>query len=198
MDFDDILRRWDRLQKEESSGKKKGQNPGPGKKANAPSWGEAPSGNDVLNASKPSAAEAPNADGARLAMERWIASHGVSDKDAEARETGDEDRAGRIREAERLRRLKPQASLDLHGRTAVEAEALLTEFLASSARSGLDKVLVIHGKGIHSSSEPIMSDLVRRILERSDLAGSFGPADKESGGRGAAWVLIRKKVYFSR
>jgi DNA-nicking Smr family endonuclease len=131
-------------------------------------------------------------------MERWIASHGVSDKDAETRETGDEDKSARIREVERLRRLKPQASLDLHGRTAVEAEALLTEFIASSSRAGLDKVLVIHGKGIHSSSEPILYDLVRSVLERSDLAGSFGPADKESGGRGATWVLIRKKIYFSR
>jgi len=193
MDFDDILRRWDILQKEEASGKKKGQALGPGKKANAPSRGEAPSLGET-----PSRGEAPNGADARRAMERWIASHGVSDKDAETRETGDEDKSARIREVERLRRLKPQASLDLHGRTAVEAEALLTEFIASSSRAGLDKVLVIHGKGIHSSSEPILYDLVRSVLERSDLAGSFGPADKESGGRGATWVLIRKKIYFSR
>ena len=199
MDFDDILRRWDRLQKKEAA-EKKGEK-GPGRKANAPSLENSPDRNkDSVEGPRGSARKAaalPGVD-ARRSMERWIASHGVSDKDAEARDSIEGDRPARIREGERLRRLRTQASLDLHGRTASEAQALLGAFLASSSREGLEKVLVIHGKGLHSSSGPIMSDLVQRVLEGSDLAGSFGPAEKESGGRGATWVLIRKKSYFSR
>ena len=200
MDFEDILRRWDKLQKQEASTGKAAR--GVGKKANAPIRGGTPARDDDGPGGKPAGSARkgvglPEAD-VRRSMENWIALHGVSDKDAETNSAEDVDRAGKIREAERLRRVKPQAVLDLHGRKAIEAQALLAEFLASGSRMGLDKVLVIHGKGLHSNSEPIMSDLVRSVLEGSDLAGSFGPADKEYGGRGATWVLIRKKSYFSR
>ncbi|MCX7026183.1 MAG: Smr/MutS family protein [Spirochaetes bacterium] len=188
MDFEETLRRWDKLQKEEASGKK--HEKGPGKKANASKAQEASRSQKAL--------AVPPKDDVQHSLERWIASHGVSDKDAEHEGADDGDRSEKIKEAQRLRKLKPQASLDLHGRTAIEAQALLSEFLGSSSRSGLDKVLVIHGKGLHSNSEPIMSDLVRSVLEESDLAGSFGPAAKEYGGRGATWVLIREKVHFSR
>jgi DNA-nicking Smr family endonuclease len=43
-----------------------------------------------------------------------------------------------------------------------------------------------------------MTELVRKTLESSDLAGNFGPAGKEDGGRGATWVKVRKRDYFSR
>jgi len=186
MDFEETLRRWEKLQQQEAASRKKEK--GLGKLANAKSLGEDSAGKTVM----------PILVDQKRSLESWIALHGVTDKDAEGESEGKGDKRSRIEEAARLRHAKPQASLDLHGRTATEAQVLLLEFLGSSSRAGLDKVLVIHGKGIHSDSGPILSDLVRVVLEESGLAGSFGPADKENGGRGATWVLIRKKAYFSR
>ena len=50
----------------------------------------------------------------------------------------------------RVRNLEPQRSLDLHGFRAVEAESAVREFIDRASRDGLEKVLIIHGKGKHS------------------------------------------------
>lgn len=190
MDFNDILRQWDDSQKRDA--KKKAAAPGPGKKANAPSAAE-----KAVRAAMP-------ADKPRSAVWRaddylnhWITMHGVPDKDEREAQAGD-DKQARIDEAERLRRMRPQAVLDLHGKTAAEADRLIAEFLFSSSRSGLEKVLIVHGKGLHSTGGPVMAEVARKALETNSLAGSFGPADRDQGGRGATWVRIRKRDYFSR
>lgn len=95
-------------------------------------------------------------------------------------------------EARRLKELRPQASLDLHGMTAREAEDAIGEFLRDAARRGLEKVLIIHGKGNHSEGAPVLRAAARRTLESSRLAGRFGPADRADGGTGATWVVVRK------
>lgn len=97
-------------------------------------------------------------------------------------------------EARRLKALRPQASLDLHGKTAREAEDAIAAFLRDSARRGLEKVLIIHGKGNHSSGAPVLRAATRRALESNQLAGRFGPASREDGGAGATWALVRRVV----
>jgi len=197
MDFDKILRQWDESQKRDAG--KKDSPRGPGKKANAPDKSDkvsrdgASAGSTVNRGVAPARKEASAAD----YLNHWMTMHGVPDKD-EASEPGADDKSARIEEAERLRRMRPQAALDLHGKTAAEADGLIVDFLVSCGRSGMEKVLIIHGKGLHSANEPVMADVVRRALEANSLAGSFGPADRNSGGRGATWVRIRKRDYFSR
>jgi DNA-nicking Smr family endonuclease len=90
------------------------------------------------------------------------------------------------------RTLEPQASLDLHGMTSREAEQALENFVLECRRSGLRKVLIVHGKGHHSQGEPVLQGVVRRYLEKSPYTGAFGPADRRHGGRGATWVVVRK------
>ncbi len=103
------------------------------------------------------------------------------------------DQAGRREEeARRLARLRPQATLDLHGKLAAEAEEAIGFFLRDAARRGLEKLLIIHGKGIHSGGAPVLKALTRKVLETSPLAGRFGPADKDQGGAGATWVIVRR------
>lgn len=186
MDFDKVLRDWEKLQKAESAKKK--NEPGPGKKANAPqvehSIGNRPA--------------VPSAKDAKKYLEHWIHIHGVADKDTASSENEEDDRKSRMLEAQRLRKLKPQAVLDLHGKTGSEAFPGIARFLADSHTAGLEKVLIVHGKGIHSMGTHIMSDLVRKALDTDKLAGSFGPADKSLGGTGATWVVLRRKDYFSR
>ena len=198
MDFDKILRQWDDIQKQEA--KKKKSPSGRGKKPNAPHAGEESAGNRVppLSAKSPSEAGRRESERASDYLNHWITMHGVPDKDEDSEAGEADDRRSRMVEADRIKRMRPQAVLDLHGKTAAEAEALIVDFLLSGSRSGLEKVLIIHGKGLHSSAEHVMTDIVRRALETNGLAGSFGPADRNQGGRGASWVRIRKRDYFSR
>jgi len=198
MDFDKILRQWDDIQKQETKNKKLPL--GTGKKPNAPSLmrESAASQEQTVPAKKPLEAAREERKKTGDYMNHWLAVHGVSDKDERSESGESDDKRSRMEEADRIKRMRPQAVLDLHGKTAAEADALIVDFLLSSSRSGLEKVLVIHGKGLHSTNEHIMTDVVRRALESNGLAGSFGPADRDQGGRGATWVRIRKRDYFSR
>jgi DNA-nicking Smr family endonuclease len=102
--------------------------------------------------------------------------------------------ADRRAESRRLAGLKPQAVLDLHGMIAEEAESAITRFIDASARGGLEKVLVIHGKGLHSEGGvSVLKQTARRTLEADPRAGRFGEASKADGGSGALWVMIRKR-----
>jgi len=191
MDFDKILKQWDDSQKKDA--KKKIAPQGPGKKANAPGL-EEPALRKTVKTPVPAARPQVSPDDY---LNHWMAVHGVPNKDEDSG-SGADDKSAKIEEAERLRRMRPQAVLDLHGKTASEADVLIVDFLHSCGRSGLEKVLIIHGKGLHSALEPVMADVVRRALEANSMAGSFGPADRDQGGRGATWVRIRKRDYFSR
>ena len=191
MDFDKILKQWDESQKQ--GAKKKNTQQGPGKKANAPGL-EEPVRRNTAKAVIPAVKPRVSPDDY---LNHWMAVHGVPDKDEDS-VSGAEDKSARIEEAERLRRKRPQAVLDLHGKTASEADVLIVDFLHSCSLSGLEKVLIIHGKGLHSASEPVMAEVVRRALEANSMAGSFGAADRSQGGRGATWLRIRKRDYFSR
>lgn len=187
MDFNDILRQWDDIRKKEkqrkpAQGKTGSGTPGPQK-----------------NAGERKETPGPTTLSTRDYLSHWITMHGVEDKDLSSDSDAEgDDRLSRIEDAERFRKLRPQAALDLHGKTSAEAAPLVADFLARSRRSGYEKVLIIHGKGNHSPDDHIMTELVRKILESSDLAGNFGPAGKEDGGRGATWVKVRKRDYFSR
>jgi DNA-nicking Smr family endonuclease len=92
-----------------------------------------------------------------------------------------------------LRRLKPEAAIDLHGLSREEAEVRLENFLRECSRSGTRKVLVIHGKGNHSEGRAVLPEAVRTLLEHNPHAGEFGRAKPEDGGSGALWVLIRQR-----
>lgn len=56
------------------------------------------------------------------------------------------------REVGRLRRgqYAVDGSLDLHGKTLLDAKASVVEFLARRRRQGDRAVMIVHGKGLHS------------------------------------------------
>jgi DNA-nicking Smr family endonuclease len=171
MDFGEILDEWEKIERDHrDSSAAPGAGPGPGAAARSPAQARA----------KP-VPEAP--------LEAWLRANGVRDKDAEAADSRNAQERGL--ESRRLAELRPQAVLDLHGMTGEEAEAAVTEFVRTSSRMGLEKVLVIHGKGLHSSGAPVLKKAARRALEGLPLAGRFGEADRADGGSGALWVLIR-------
>ena len=90
------------------------------------------------------------------------------------------------------KKLPVDGTLDLHGLTAAEAENKLRIFFAKAQKTGWKKVLVIHGKGIHSSDEPVLKKVVMDFIENSPIAGSHGIPGASEGGSGAVWVAIKK------
>ncbi len=90
----------------------------------------------------------------------------------------------------------PQATLDLHGRTAAVAKDLLTRFVASSLAAGRTSVLVIHGRGHHSAADgPVIKTLVVQVLSSRPLCGqilAFASAPRALGGEGALMVRLRR------
>jgi DNA-nicking Smr family endonuclease len=126
-------------------------------------------------------------DPAARSMEEWLERHPPQAQPGR----DDGDGSSPAERAAALRRLAPQATLDLHGMTAEEAAPALERFVSAARKAGLRKVLVIHGKGHHSQGEPVLQRLVREYLERSRHTGAFGAADRTMGGSGAVWVVLR-------
>lgn len=97
----------------------------------------------------------------------------------------------------RLRRKKPDDSIDLHGLNKEDAWITLENFFENSHRRGFRKVLIIHGKGNHRSSgancpgEGILRDISRRFIEHCSFAGESGSGTAREGGSGATWVILK-------
>lgn len=178
MDFGDLLDEWEKLSARPG---------GLDKAAEAERRAREEAEARRAEAKRRQEAEEGRAAKTRYSLESWLESHGVEDKDAAA----SADPSG-AEEARRLAALKPWASLDLHGMRVAEAEYALGRFLEDAARKGVEKVLVITGKGNHSASGAVLAKAVRRFLEANPRAGRFGTADRSEGGAGALWVLVRR------
>lgn len=120
------------------------------------------------------------------AQEAWLRRYGVPGVD-----DGEDHRERRLSRRD-IDAMPIDASIDLHGMTVREAEQALMSFFAAAERSGCEKVLIVHGKGLHSSSEPVLAALVRRWLEARTSAGRSGHPDAANGGNGATWVLLKR------
>lgn len=90
-----------------------------------------------------------------------------------------------------LRNLPPEAEIDLHGKTTEESEHLLSDFIKRSSLNGLKKILIIHGKGNHSKTGPVLGVWVKHFLETSSICGESGHPGKQDGGSGATWVILK-------
>lgn len=188
MDFKDILDDWERLSAKPGGLEKAAEAERLLRAEEARRRGEGPK-------------EAPKKPStAQESLSSWLDSHGTPDAGDREGEPGDPGRvrAGKEAEARRLKALKPEARIDLHGLKAAEAEASLAAFLEAASRRGLEKILVVTGKGIHSQGEPVLGKVARRVIETSPWAGRFGTADAASGGGGALWVILRRVDHFSR
>jgi DNA-nicking Smr family endonuclease len=130
----------------------------------------------------------------RRELEEWLDANpippeAVDGRDEEALHPSQRKAARRAE----LRRMEPEDSIDLHGMTAEEAVAALKIFLEASRKRDLQKVLVIHGRGLHSREPAVLPRKVREFIEKSGLTGEYGYADKRHGGSGATWVVLRQR-----
>jgi DNA-nicking Smr family endonuclease len=92
--------------------------------------------------------------------------------------------------------LPVEARIDLHGRSREEALRALERFVTGAVAGGRRCVLVIHGRGLHSSPDgPTLRDAVREALIGGATAGhalAASSAPAALGGAGATLVWLRK------
>jgi DNA-nicking Smr family endonuclease len=131
----------------------------------------------------------------------------ISDKDKKAWEkfiSGDERLPNKDNKFKRKTILKTK-SIDLHGYTLEEANRSIENFITKSYEDGINKLIVVTGKGLHSQNEkdPYVSknlsilkysvpefisnnqSLMKIIYEMKD-------AKIEDGGEGAFYILLKK------
>jgi Uncharacterized protein conserved in bacteria len=184
MDFGDILNQWN-AQENKKTVKQSGPQVSH-KKANAPTKEEKEAAKQGYTYEDMMAAE-----NKRTAnpMDVWLNRYGTVDKDKVADEAAENQK---LQSREYLKELKPEARIDLHGLTRDEAWQKLTTFVADCKRRELRKILIIHGKGNHTTgSDPVLGPMVRTFIEQSPLLGTSGHPDKSWGGNGATWVIIK-------
>lgn len=122
-------------------------------------------------------------------MDYWLRRYGVYDKDSNGSE--DSTQTDTLAEKRRLRAMRPQAEIDLHGMTLEEAYSALVTFFEDSVRREYQKILIIHGKGNHSQNGPVLARFVQKFLETNIHAGETGHPKGRDGGTGSTWVILK-------
>jgi len=97
-------------------------------------------------------------------------------------------------------RLAPEASIDLHGHTLVEAERALARFLERAQASGARVALVVTGKAARPNEDNrpaggrIYAEFPHWLNRPENRIRVIGvrPANPRHGGGGAFYVLLRK------
>lgn len=149
---------------------------------------------DILNQwddlKKKEKAKKTSADAAENPMEIWLNKYGTIDKDKIA-EHGKS--VSREQDRSYVLNMKPEAYLDLHGLHQDQARQELDAFIGNCKNRGLRKVMIIHGKGIHThGTDPVLGELVRRFIESDKRCGTSGhPKNKGEGGSGATWIILK-------
>jgi len=94
-----------------------------------------------------------------------------------------------------------QAHIDLHGLRADDAKEVFEEFLNCAITTGKRGVLIIHGRGLSSPSEPVLKNKVKEWLTRGPWRKwvvAYSSARKCDGGAGATYVLLRQRPVSKR
>ena len=94
-----------------------------------------------------------------------------------------------------------QARVDLHGLNATDAKEVFENFLKRAVINGKRGVLVIHGRGLSSPSEPVLKKKVLEWLTRGPWRKwviAYSSARSCDGGTGATYVLLRMRPVSKR
>lgn len=94
-----------------------------------------------------------------------------------------------------LLRARPESTLDLHGMRASEAEREVVRFVRAQHRRGVRRVLIVHGKGLHSACGPVLGDVAVHALTEGGAAPvvqAFVTASHDQGGSGALLIELTR------
>ncbi len=92
----------------------------------------------------------------------------------------------RVQHQLRTGKIRPEATLDLHGLTVDEARNAVSQFLMRSFTQHLRVVKIIHGKGA-----AILRNKVYQWLPQSSDVLAYCSTIASEGGTGAVYVLLR-------
>ena len=97
-------------------------------------------------------------------------------------------------------------SIDLHGYTLEEANKSIKDFINKSYEEGINKLIVVTGKGLHSKNEkdPYVSkefgilkysvpDFIKKNMELLKKISEIKSANIEDGGDGAFYIYLKRK-----
>ena len=93
-------------------------------------------------------------------------------------------------------RFFPHMSIDLHGHRVATMREELARFLREASRKGASRVLIVHGKGLHSDNG--LGVLGVAVVEQltdgpaAPLVLAFATASRRLGGTGALVVQLKK------
>lgn len=92
----------------------------------------------------------------------------------------------------RLGKYSSEAVLDLHRKTLQQARQDVFEFVRDSYRFGLRTVMILHGKGERGNPPALLKSYVNKWLPSMPEVMAFHSAQKQDGGAGALYVLLKK------
>jgi len=126
-------------------------------------------------------------------------------KDWENFISGDEKLEDKDKKFSKKKNLKIR-SLDLHGFSLDDANLKVKLFIEESFNYGIEKLIIVTGKGIHSQNDkdPYISkklgilrysvpEFINNNISLSNLIKELSPARIEDGGEGAFYIYLRKK-----
>mgnify|MGYP005846390063 CR=1 FL=1 len=94
-----------------------------------------------------------------------------------------------------------QAFVDLHGLLVGEAKEVFEKFLRWAVTTGKTGVLIVHGRGLSSPSEPVLKKKVVEWLTHGPWrkwVDAYASARICDGGAGATYVLLRPRPFSKR
>ena len=131
----------------------------------------------------------------------------ISEKDKKAWEkfiSGDERLPNKDNKFQRKTSLKTK-SIDLHGYTLEEANKSIENFITKSYEDGINKLIVVTGKGLHSQNEkdPYVSknlsilkysvpEFISNNQSLMKIIHEMQDAKIEDGGGGAFYIFLKK------
>ncbi len=94
-----------------------------------------------------------------------------------------------------------QGHVDLHGLNAEQAQAVFESFIRQSLAAGRRALLIIHGRGRSSPSDPVLKSKLKEWLTRGPWRKwviAFTSARACDGGAGATYLLLRRRPLTKR
>ena len=92
----------------------------------------------------------------------------------------------------RLGKYPIDAHIDLHRRSVNEARDDVFYFINGSLKRGKRTVLITHGKGERSKPQAVLKSHVNHWLKQHEAVLAFHSAQKQHGGLGSVYVLLKK------
>ena len=102
-------------------------------------------------------------------------------------------------------------SIDLHGYSLDDANLVIKDFITKSYKLGINKLIVVTGKGLHSEhdKDPYVSkklgilkysvpEYIKNNFELMKVINFMEKAKIEDGGEGAFYIYLKKKKFNQR